>query len=100
MPAETENGRYKAACGLRLQQIREALGFDTRRSFAAALPDDVSEDRLAKWEDGAAMMPARYAVFIKARWGVTIDWLYAGDPSNLPNSLYQELQRQFPDAVG
>lgn len=82
---------FTEASGKRVGALRLALGFDTLRGFARDL--DVEEDRYTAWEKGKALLPPQILETIRARYGVTADWVYFGDPSGLPARLYDSLKK-------
>lgn len=82
---------FRAATGRRLQALRLAHGYDTIRAFARAL--EVEEDRYTAWEKGKALIPPQITSMLKARFGVTADWIYFGDHAGLSVSLYESLKK-------
>lgn len=81
--------------GNRLREMREALGYGTLRDFAAAL--DVPEDRMGTYERGISLLQMPTALLIKQRYGVTLEWIYDGDPRGMPHGLYEDIKaRQQP----
>ena len=80
-----------AATGARLRQLREAYGFATTRAFAAEL--GVTEDAMHLYEVGKRLPPVHLASRLKARFGVTLDWLYDGDASTLPRHVWADLSK-------
>lgn len=83
---------YMVACGQRLTETRQALGFKTKREFANEL--DFLEDRYGSWENGKNMVQPECVLQLKERWGVTFDWIYFGDPTGLPVRVYNKIQAQ------
>lgn len=76
---------YKRECGARLVAARVALGFDTMREFANHM--NIKEDRYDKWEKGTNGIPNWFIWMLKRRHGITFEWIFDGDPSDLPHSL-------------
>lgn len=82
---------FRESVGKRLRSLRLARDYDTIRAFAVEL--GVEEDRYDAWEKGKALIPPQVAAQLRARFGVTSDWLYFGDTSGLPKNVYSELQK-------
>lgn len=82
---------FREAVGTRLAQLRVAKGFQKQRHFAAELA--VPEDTYTKWEKGKALIPPYYVALLKQLFGVTADWVYFGDASALPQTLYADLRK-------
>lgn len=85
---------FAVECGRRLRRTREALGFRVRRNFATTT--EVDENNLSKWELGDVLVPPAYAVRLKDRFGVSLDWIYAGDAGGLPRRLADTLLPEKP----
>jgi transcriptional regulator with XRE-family HTH domain len=81
-PMRSESGR-------RLQLLRIAKGFATKRAFAQTI--GVEEDRYDKWEKGMALIPPAIVLTLVQRFGITSDWLYFGNESGLTVVLQQDL---------
>ncbi len=75
--------------GTRLGILRSALDFKTVRAFAKEL--DVKEDRYAAWESGKAVIPPHMVERLRAKWGVSADWIYFGVGLAMPNELYKKI---------
>lgn len=80
---------YAIECGLRLRATREALGYTTAREFANLT--GVTEDALSAWERGRNLVRQDYVRRLKRRFGVTFEWIFDGDASSLPHSLYSQI---------
>lgn len=81
---------FREAVGQRLNSLRLAKGFDTIRSFAKAM--DWEEDRYTAWEKGKAMIPPLETAALRARFGITSDWLYYGDEAGLTRAMHEALR--------
>lgn len=82
---ENDSPTYKKQCGRRLRAVRLALNFNTIRGFATET--SVEEDTLGAWESGQNMVQAYYVLKLKQEYGVTFEWIFDGDPKDLPYSL-------------
>lgn len=80
---------YTAECGIRLRRAREALGFEKIRHFATER--GLNEDRYRAWERGDNEIPAWFILELRLVYGLTHDFIYAGDPSGLPIRLAQAM---------
>lgn len=76
---------HRVEAGQRLRCTRIALGFRTMREFAGVM--NIPETNLGKWENGEALVPTTFVQRLRATFKVTHDWIYAGDPANLPHGL-------------
>lgn len=76
---------HRVEAGQRLRCTRVALGFPTIRKFAQAT--GIPETNLGKWENGEALVPTWFVQRLRLTFKVNHDWIYAGDPANLPHGL-------------
>lgn len=74
----------KKEVGERLRQLRESLGLN-QTEFARRHTMGVSAYNM--YELGERLIPVHKAQVIAVRSGVTLDWIYSGDPSGLPLKL-------------
>ncbi len=86
---------FRVAIGRRLQILRIAKGHPTIRGFAEVL--DVQEDRYDSWEKGKALIQPPDVAKLRKLFGVSADWVYYGDPSQMPHGLVTELQKTKPE---
>lgn len=84
-------GEHKISAGKRLRAARMALGFPTIRQFAAVM--GVPETNLSKWESGEALVPTYFTERLRQTFKVDHNWIYGGDPANLPHHLAVEIAR-------
>ncbi len=77
------------AAGARLRATRLALGVETVRRFAELTR--VHENKLSKYENGAAMVPPSYVTKLNDAYGVTHDWIYGAIRRGLPHELVLKL---------
>lgn len=78
-------------CGFRLRVIREALGYESLREFAAIT--GVTEDALSAWERGQNRVQADYIERLRVRFKVSHDWIFGGELSGLPRALSEHVER-------
>ena len=91
---------FNYQCGRRLILMRTALGYPTRAKFVRAVfgDDDPAqfkrdEDNVRKWEVDGTLVPAEFVNIIKELFGVSHDYIYAGDSSAMRPELSVEVQR-------
>ena len=74
--------------GRRLVKTREALRL-SQAEFCRQI--GVERNLYNPFEKGRRRITIDVAMKIRDRYGVTLDWIYAGDPHALPSDLYQKL---------
>lgn len=70
--------------GRRLRLTRRALGL-TQAEFAN--PVGIATNTYGQYETGARLISPLRAVELCERYSLTLDWVYRGDPGNLPYKL-------------
>ena len=48
---------------------------------------DTTDEAWSQWENGKRLFDVLVAIRMKRRYGVTLDWIFDGDPSRLPPRL-------------
>lgn len=89
-----DTGVIEAGVGRRLALTRRAFGF-TQGEFAD--PAGMSQPQYSQFEVGKRLLTLPYALQLCDQYGLSLDWLYRGDPSALAFSLVQKL-RELRDA--
>jgi len=86
-----------AGYGLRLRVARKALGM-TARALCAEL--SVEPGRWSHWENERHPPDIPTMLALKHRHGISLDWIYDGDPDRLPWHVAQGIvtQASHPDA--
>lgn len=74
--------------GKRLEKLRTVVGLN-QTGMAEAL--HIGQSAWSQYESGTRRVTLEVAGRIAVRFGVTLDWLYRGDPSGLPLKLAQSL---------
>jgi transcriptional regulator with XRE-family HTH domain len=74
--------------GQRLVATRKALGMSARDMQALL---NVSKARLNHWENERHLPDITAMLALKRLRGVSLDWIFAGDPSGLPSRILQHL---------
>lgn len=67
----------KTPLGQRLSDIRKALGFESRKAFAAIL--EMHPDTLGGYERGQNEPDSEYMAMYHRRFGVNVSWLVSGE---------------------
>ena len=74
--------------GRRLLRTREALEL-SQAEFCRQI--GVERNLYNPFEKGRRRITIDVAMKIRDRYGITLDWIYAGDPHALPSGLYHKL---------
>jgi DNA-binding XRE family transcriptional regulator len=74
--------------GRRLLRTRQALKL-SQAEFCRQI--GVERNLYNPFEKGRRRITIDVAMKIRDRYGVTLDWIYAGDPHALPSDLYHQL---------
>lgn len=88
MANPTRDSHWLDAVAARLAATREALSL---RQEELALQLGVSRSALANWETGRTLPDVAAMSRFAERHRITLDWIYRGDPSSLPNALAKRL---------
>lgn len=80
--------------GARVQRLRESLG-QKQADFARVI--GVKPQELFAWESGERRPSIAKAQPMVEQFGVTLDWLFLGDASNLPHRVAQMLLKPTPE---
>ena len=88
--APNPHRRSLEAIGSRLRMTREALGFKKQKEFAARA--DISPNTYNQWEKGKVYPDLQYAIRLRDEFGISLDWIYLGDPSGLPYQIARLLK--------
>lgn len=75
---------YLRTVGRRLRVVRLALG---KSAVEMCGELDATNKAWSQWENGKNLFDVLVAVRMKERYGVTLDWIYDGDPKGLPSRL-------------
>jgi transcriptional regulator with XRE-family HTH domain len=91
-PVNLERLLFQRPVGARLVELRRAVGYGDHgqaKQFAATL--GVRQNHYSMMEAGKRPVPPELAVEIRRLFGATLDWLYTGDESGLPDRLRRAL---------
>jgi hypothetical protein len=82
---------HRIACGVRLRQLIDAVGTGRGRYVRAARDMGIEPNHLGNWMRGHGY-PGQYELYKYCRkHGVTMDWVFLGDPSGLPHRVSEKL---------
>ena len=85
-------GDLAADVGRRLRLSRVALGYPDRQQIDFATDSGIAQSHYNKFESGARCLTLNVAMKLCHRWGLTLDWLFRGDPSGLPYKLATDIK--------
>jgi transcriptional regulator with XRE-family HTH domain len=68
----------------RLKLTREALGLNAAQLGKRI---DCKPNRWSQYENGERPITLPIAIALCAEFGLTLDWIYRGDPSRLPHEV-------------
>ncbi len=89
MPQRDTNDRSKLAIGVRLRLTREAMGI-TQVEFAGRA--GIAPNTYNQYEAGKNFPQIEYAQRLCDAHGLTLDWIYRGDLSNLSYQLAEAIR--------
>lgn len=75
----------------RLIRTREALGFTEQVDFCEEI--GVAKNVYNPFEKGRRRITIDVAIKIRARFDVSLDWIYCGDASRISLNLYKKISR-------
>jgi transcriptional regulator with XRE-family HTH domain len=81
-PADT--GDLPTDVARRLRRTREAIGLDQQQFGTRA---GMSQSQYNQYETGKRLITLASAMKLCEEYGLTLDWVYRGDPSGLPYRL-------------
>lgn len=91
MPKRVTQPTPHAAIGARLGAFRLALGHKKLGEYAEAA--GIAGNTYSQNESGVKRIDVEPATKLKHRYGITLDWIYAGDPDALPYAVVAAMQK-------
>lgn len=85
-----DTGDHAADTARRLRYTRAALGVEDQREFGEAA--GLEQSLYNRFETGKRLLTLQAAMKLCARYSLTLDWLYRGDPSSLPYKLATDIR--------
>lgn len=77
--------------GHRLRALRESLSL-TRAEMADA--NSIDRTNYGRFEDGKRLITIDIAFRLKVRYGITLEWLYAGEMGSLPMAVAERIRNR------
>ena len=97
MQDRDSDGVTKAAIGKRLKLSREALGV-SQSDFADRC--EIARNTYNQYEKGVNKVPVDAALKMRELYGLTLDWIYVGDPSGLRHEIADKIrEKRKPSAA-
>mgnify|MGYP000947246403 CR=1 FL=1 len=90
-------GDLRADVARRLTQTREALDLDQQQFGTRA---GLSQPQYNQYETGKRLLTLAAAMKLCDEYGLTLDWLYRGDPSGLPYRLADVIRVRRQSSTG
>jgi transcriptional regulator with XRE-family HTH domain len=87
-----DTGDFAADVARRLRLTRVALGYSDRQQNDFAAESGIAQSHYNKFEGGSRLLTLNVAMKLCHRWGLTLDWLFRGDPSGLPYKLANDIK--------
>lgn len=87
-----DTGDFAADVARRLRLTRMALGYSDRQQSDFAAESGVAQSHYNKFESGVRRLTLDIAMKLCHRWGITLDWMFRGDPSGLPTKLWNDIR--------
>ena len=85
MIEDDDRNELAAEVGLRLSRTRRALGIADQLEFGRRA--GLSQPQYHQFETGKRRLSLDAALALCRVYGLSLDWLYRGDPSGLPHCL-------------
>jgi len=80
----------------RLRAAREALGMEQKEIALAA---GAQPNRWNNWERGISLPDPLVMARCQVLFGISLDWIYVGDPGHLPTKVFHHIQLKAPELV-
>ena len=80
----------------RLRAAREALGMQQQDMARAC---GAEPNRWSNWEAARTLPDALVMARAMVLFGVSLDWIYAGDPGHLPVKIFAGIQDRHPELL-
>lgn len=84
MPRSARASDLKIKTGQRLRAAREALSLEQQDVYRAV---NVGKSTWSMWETGQRLADPVAMVRFSSRFGISLDWIYRGDSSSLPEKI-------------
>lgn len=84
-----DRGELALDVGRRLTLLRDVYEM-SQTAFGKI--SGLSQSRYSQYETGERLLPVPVAIAFADQFGVSLDWLYMGDPSAMPLDLWRKIQ--------
>ena len=88
-PKRPQGAARRDPIALRLAMTRVALGYDNQAEFAAKA--GLRQNAYNQYETGKRRITLDAALKLKRTFGISLDWIYAGDRNGLPHAVWSAL---------
>ena len=75
----------------RLLDLRAVLNLSRPADFISAT--GFSKTRVSNWDNFNSRPDLAAGILMARKWGVTLDWLFLGNPAGLPRDLAEKLEK-------
>jgi transcriptional regulator with XRE-family HTH domain len=88
MVSQRRPAEFVKGVGHRLKKVRLALGFN-QKEFISKL--DVKKSAYSQWESGIQLIDPFKALILSQKFGITMDYIYGGIETALPEDIRKKL---------
>lgn len=85
-----DTGDHAQDVARRLRLVRRALNIEDQREFGEAA--NLEQSLYNRFETGRRLLTPQAAMKLCERYGLTLDYLYRGEPSGLPYKLHNDIR--------
>lgn len=85
-----DRGELAVDVGRRLTLLRDVFGM-SQTAFGKI--SGLSQSRYSQYETGERLLPVPVAIALSNKLGVSLDWLYMGEPNAMPMDLWRKIQK-------
>lgn len=90
-----DRGVLSVDVGRRLTLLRDV--FDMSQT-AFGKSSGLSQSRYSQYETGERLLPVLVAIDLCNKYGVSLDWLYLGEPHGLPLDMWRKIQKRADES--
>lgn len=85
-----DRGQLAVDVGRRLMLLRDVFHM-SQTAFGKIA--GLSQSRYSQYETGERLLPIPVAISLSNTFGVSLDWLYMGEPNAMPLDLWRKIQK-------
>lgn len=86
-----DRGLLAVDVGRRLTLLRDV--FEMSQTAFGKI-SGLSQSRYSQYETGDRLLPVTVAIAFSNKFGVSLDWLYTGEPAGMPLDLWRKIQKR------